>query len=666
MAAPRSARSDDGRLELPPATPLHAKFDSWLTSTFQSPVRKPPKRTTRLLRPLLGHSASLPTVSAAPAPRPKRPVVLPSIESIQRTRFEALVTEASYASWAYPSSGPQPGLLFTKVLGTLPANCGVAIPATLVRETDGTFQLVYSTADRRLVSRLYPSKAAVEEDAPRLVRLLTRRAHTIAVVVKKPDAAMRANTLELLETKQDVARALRALLLASAGIFGLQEFVPAKSQRAQTALMVRVAWFSAKPAANVAWVFSDSAHPVVDTTDATACRVDKATAPASWAEPRQLTQRIAVGISAATSMQFRALVADFVQDDEGGWWCLQVKAFRVAELKARPEVTKAPTAKCTGLFCRSMDEAPPLGGLPQTLLYKDILRGNFFSQNSGLSNASAAYEAYAQSWSRKVRNLLYNRVVVCGVCFHRYSQLLQENVPSAPVLEDLPTQQLLASIEALLPSATEAPMPIDANASMVVSSNQNDSEQADSAEKDDCEAFVSPRREATPRLDDVPIESANPAEVVAPAIEEHFSSLQSGVLSSPPRVSAPSLGRANSVDSFWTQLQPSRPAAAPTPVATPSIVVLPKHFMVVQATALFFDDQYKQSVLLEIQSMMAEMHSVVVTADDGNAGLMALQSLFLEVQDDCIEGRYGLDAVAISNGVPTLTVTPHFTKSAST
>ncbi|EQC29047.1 hypothetical protein SDRG_13201 [Saprolegnia diclina VS20] len=684
------ARGKDVRLESPPLlNPLHEKFDSWLTSTFAlSPQgRKPRKRTARLLRPLLGHSASEPTAATVHAEKqlsakPKRPVTsLPSIETIQRQRFAALVAEASYRSFSYPSRlGLGPGLLFTKALGALANSDDILLPATLVREESGTYRLVYSNADQRICTREYASKADVEADAPRLLRLFTRRQQAICAAVKTYDPATKSNTLDLLETRQDVARALRSLLLVTSGVVGLQEFIAAKPNRVQSSLLVRCAFVPTRPKQSVVWVFTDTAHPVVDTTDAQACRVDKATAPTSWATPRAQTQVLVTAMMAATSIRFTALVADFAQDDEGRWWCLQVKAFRAADVEARAEPEKpATTPKCAGQFCK--ENATPREMAKQPLLYKDLLRGNFLTQNSELPNVAAAYEVYAQSWSRRVRNQLYNRVLVCTKCYDRYNQLL--TVPSQPsttvtLASSASLQQLLASMEAMVPElAPLSPPGTDP------STPKDIEDEAPTNQEPTPRALTKARvvHEETENVCD--IESQMPlTTTVDPRLERPVSpeispcctsqaptgQSSQAVISSRSAVVEdvmpvlPLARRASVVDSFWDQLQPAKPLVAPVPsAATIPVVVLPKHSMSVDPSRLFFDDQYKQSVLVEMHAVMADMHTVVIsaTSDDATA-TMALQSLFLEVQDDCIEGVYGLDAVDTINSRPQLTVTPHF------
>ncbi|OQS00036.1 hypothetical protein THRCLA_21768 [Thraustotheca clavata] len=688
-------RQENYQVDSPMINPLHEKFDSWLASTFQSPIRKPKsKRQSRLLRPLLGHASSLPALQANEPNiiddtnnRIKR--VLPSIESIQVNRFNTLRQEASYGLWTYLRSSIRPGLAFTPQFSSL-SSTQVNIPVTFIREEQGIYRLVYSNSEHMIKTHVYPSKSAVEQDTTRIVRLLVRRPSRFCAVVKIFEPATQTNKLELLETKQEVLRAIKALLLATSGVFGIQEFIPSKSQK--LSMLVRCAWHNNKSTNNIAWVLTDSVHSIVNTHDAQACRIDKVVSSSSWGKPRELTQGLANDLTIATSLKFQSLVADFVQDDEGSWWCLQVKAFRLSETKL--PATPPPPAllmKCPGHLCEPNVQNDKM---TNTILYKDILYGNFVAQNTDHPVIQEAYDAYSKQLSRKVRNQLYNRVNVCTNCYYRYMQFQQEK--DKVVRNEKTIDDLLVSMESMispLPESStvvENPKVLEPENSTLPETIENpieatelaqcfefNNEEASKTNQLECE-------QSTPReaLSMKNFENSNltvPPEIIEnelrdkpnlqflPEINENeprdkpnIQVLSEIIANDQPKEKS----SVNVVDAFWHQFQPKISIQEPkqTPIQNPqSVVVLPKHYMTIQAKTIFFDDQYKQSILLEIQTMMNDFHTVIVSADEEENALIALQSLFLELQDNCIEGMYGLDGISTnsSNGKLQLTLTPH-------
>jgi hypothetical protein len=75
---------------------------------------------------------------------------------------------------------------------------------------------------------------------------------------------------------------------------------------------------------------------------------------------------------------------------------------------------------------------------------------------------------------------------------------------------------------------------------------------------------------------------------------------------------------------------------------------------------LFFNDNYKQEVLWKIRETMQQMHIVEVKCHGENSEL-ALQTIHLEMQDECVEGAYGLqDVQLVEDGSRCITLTPFF------
>ncbi|GAQ82126.1 hypothetical protein KFL_001010110 [Klebsormidium nitens] len=80
-----------------------------------------------------------------------------------------------------------------------------------------------------------------------------------------------------------------------------------------------------------------------------------------WAEPLALTARIARHVERARKLpgRFQELVADFIHGEDGRWWFLQVKAFKIAPfeatvLKPLRAQTERRAQECRGDYCRTL------------------------------------------------------------------------------------------------------------------------------------------------------------------------------------------------------------------------------------------------------------------------------------------------------------------------
>jgi hypothetical protein len=105
----------------------------------------------------------------------------------------------------------------------------------------------------------------------------------------------------------------------------IQKYIKSKGSKAW---VVRAVWQDQKPA--YAWVITDSNTVHTDTTSQETCTVVKSsTSTNCWPEPKQLAGKLAEALQLAHKIRLEMLAVDFLQDANGLWWMLQVKAFKL-------------------------------------------------------------------------------------------------------------------------------------------------------------------------------------------------------------------------------------------------------------------------------------------------------------------------------------------------
>ncbi|KAJ1462010.1 hypothetical protein M885DRAFT_610903 [Pelagophyceae sp. CCMP2097] len=199
-----------------------------------------------------------------------------------------------------------------------------------------------------------------------------------------------------------------------------------------------------------AWVVSD-VDPFVTASNCRGCTVVRSVpSAASWAEPKALARRALQGVAAAVGRRFDELAADFVQDQGGEWWLLQLKGYKLADGKAignraieqALEQASGHTAKravvdecasrapadddsnqpaeraCCGDACSQPIPAADahayegVRGAPYSLPRKVIVEARATSEEE-------AFKTYS-NMSKRDRLTFYDNVHVCAACHYAY------------------------------------------------------------------------------------------------------------------------------------------------------------------------------------------------------------------------------------------------------
>jgi hypothetical protein len=291
----------------------------------------------------------------------------------------------------------------------------------------------------------------------------------------------------------------------------LQKKIPCKGLT--KAWIVRSVWQKKKSSiSSFVWILTADTSsentstklPSNDDENATpSCHIVKSSGPNAWTEPRSIVNDFVLSLETILKISFKEFVADFIQDLNGKWWFLQVKAFKI-----RPRAHSAPaplassatattsatvttalgsTFKCTGLYCSSPvnsdekkiekeEENCTLKQKPAGFLsYKEMLICQFLevytsqkdmSITGGHSTFSGALDFFLLNVSRKERNLFYNRIPLCQACIQKYTRLREilqktiEQEKNKPMTTSLATVTKVSSIpkKMLAPIAMTSPV----------------------------------------------------------------------------------------------------------------------------------------------------------------------------------------------------------------
>ncbi|ETV71296.1 hypothetical protein H257_13428 [Aphanomyces astaci] len=655
-------------------------FESWLSTAFPaSPPKKGSKgAAARLLKPLhrrpelnqnqtnqtqnqvhllRRQTASLPALGQTRPPDPKLQ---------QLARFHSLVAECSYESTTPTSSsttsrtattsGPRLEF-FTALTSVHQQDIGMHMPCTFVCDGAGSFTLLYTVTPTILQVKMYPSTVAVTKDAHRIVNLLSRRntsdAQTVLACYKVPLGP--GNDIHFLHSKLAILQHLETIAHNPTQVAALQEYIQPKGSKAW---LVRSVW---QPKHPFVWVLTDQNHHFTNTKCMDSCHIDKSTSSSSWPVPKGLTANLVRVLEPTLNVKFQQVVVDLIQNDQGQWWLIQVKAFR----------------------CKRAT---------------DYLFVNFC-----VDHFEHEWDHHLTSLHPKDRNRLYNQVLFCDTCYPQYAaQKTPVLCPSVPPL--LPTTHtrspanmqpttrlqeradntnaLLASLEAALivPDAIQSP-------ECDQSSQPNDL----AATTTVCEPQITTARHCSSMIErkrllphDEPHDAAlEPSAVpgtgsttptVAPQLmaTNHTTQLTSPEVVVISALPAPK-SASQHLDTLWSKLAPPplHPQQPPlstalssttsTTSSSSSIVVLPQETVDVDAARIFYDEPYKNQVVSTIRSHFHSMHAVRVACRSPDLATLALHTLFLEIRDECIEGQYGLFNGAFPDNTTSHTFTPYYT-----
>ncbi|ETW08158.1 hypothetical protein H310_02495 [Aphanomyces invadans] len=680
---------------------MQTAFDSWLATAFPASPPKKASKKARLLHPLQRR----PLPESSP-PRPPhthhrhKPTTLPALQaplvptSHQLARFHSLVAECSCHAIEYNDTSTLPRVAFFRALASAnQVDIGVQVPSTFFSDGKGGFTLLYTaTSASILQAKAYATKVAVMKDAQQIVRLLTRSAPMLgshpadkhgALVCYKVQQSQ-GNDLQFLQSNVAVLQQLDSITSSPTTIAALQEYIQPKGSKTW---LVRSVWQCKHPP--FVWVLSDHEHNFVDTTSMATCHIDKCTTSSSWPVPKAVAANLVCVLESALNVKFALAVVDLIQSEQGQWWLTQVKAFRWKRVVVVPpprhvasnQDEGTPRATCANRSCKH----PPNPNL--SMLYKDVLFYHF--DNAGHDDPAGAWEAHLACLHRKERNRLYNRAMFCDSCYALYAA--KKAIPPAKPSKTLSkppvnTDDLLVAFEAAIaihdgahvafapeddaPTATE-PSPGGDSITARDSVNQ----QVDPAPIAST-VIASPkalRAEVKPSAidtTDLPISSTSmPAATPSLYHVEHALEACDPAYTELPSSVRPSSTRPmpHHLDTLWATLAPA-PVAPSTSApleraatSSNSIVVLPRETIDLDASRFFFDDSYKRCLLATIRTHFQAMHCVQVecTDDTGGKRALAIQTLFLDVQDECIEGQYGLFQASAA-ATSSLTLTPFY------
>lgn len=174
----------------------------------------------------------------------------------------------------------------------------------------------------------------------------------------------------------------------------------------------------------------------------------------AWLQPRRIVETVAHRLEAFLSLSFAALSLDLIQDTEGKWWYLQVKAFQshaktgvkhsLTRTNSTPERVFSSLNRCDGKFCQepapNEQNAMLYASFPsRQLLRKDLISCHYFQdyymhQTDDTSDFSAALDWFLRTKvSKKDRCRLYEVVVLCKNCIEKYFSLQQQLVSAVNV-----------------------------------------------------------------------------------------------------------------------------------------------------------------------------------------------------------------------------------------
>lgn len=312
----------------------------------------------------------------------------------------------------------------------------------------------------------------------------------LAVSKHARDTSCKSNATFLLKSAEDVEVAIDRLwngTLASdsqqqesAGDSGhccaIQKYVPFKGASSSSVFsksnantISRKAWiarpvYRKKDRASWIWILTNSANSeMTDSTSHDNCQLVKCTAAQSWAAPRLIASTCSHSFENLLHVSITELALDLIQDSDGRWWLLQVKAFQLRRqlrpssaaantvaLDNETRVKSAPTRlegngsltqlhkkwRCAGQYCTdnasdgnnqdSSVNAGPSGYLTKKVLlscdfYEKYMTQSDMSVTSGFTDFSVALSFHLQhQLSKRERNQLYESQPLCSACVTKY------------------------------------------------------------------------------------------------------------------------------------------------------------------------------------------------------------------------------------------------------
>lgn len=315
----------------------------------------------------------------------------------------------------------------------------------------------------------------------------TRSGSVLAVNKHASDASCKSNATFLLKSNEDVEVAIDRLWNGTlvpdshqqenGGNDGfshscaIQKYVSVKGSTTGTSTISRKAWiarpvYRKKARASWIWILTDSANSeMTDSASHDSCQLVKCTAPQSWASPRLIASTCSHFFENLLRVSITELTLDLIQDSDGKWWLLQVKAFQVRRQHHRPSSAAASTGdlgneirvksapnrlegsgsltqqhkkwRCAGRYCNddgeaqnnqesSMASSAPSGYLTKKVLlscdfYEKYMTQSDMSVTSGFASFRAALSFHLQHQvSKRDRNQLYESQPLCSACVTKY------------------------------------------------------------------------------------------------------------------------------------------------------------------------------------------------------------------------------------------------------
>lgn len=311
----------------------------------------------------------------------------------------------------------------------------------------------------------------------------------LAVSKHARDASCKSNATFLLKSAEDVEVAIDRLWNGTLApdsqqqessddidhCCAIQKYVPFKGasssafSNSNATTISRKAWiarpvYRKKDRASWIWILTDSANSeMTDSTSHDSCQLVKCTAAQSWAAPRLIASTCSHFFENLLRVSITELALDLIQDSDGRWWLLQVKAFQLRRqlrpssaaantvaLDNETRVKSAPTRlegsgsltqlhkkwRCAGQYCNdsasddnnqdSSVNAGPSGYLTKKVLlscdfYEKYMTQSDMSVTSGFTDFSAALSFHLQHQiSKRERNQLYESQPLCNACVTKY------------------------------------------------------------------------------------------------------------------------------------------------------------------------------------------------------------------------------------------------------
>lgn len=472
---------------------------------------------------------------------PKLPALVQAIPSreaadlqrqeAQRRRHQAVADEANCVAYEYRAP-LEPGLAFFELLArtaTGTTTSGVEVGSPLERElrsfpvrVSPTLIRTHSREKRSVVllftrterdgdgaashvlhAREFATEQQFRKQRQGLLHIFTGDRDPLELdgpfaVSKRGTESCKSNETFLLASLDDVEVALDSLWdnqgdigIGGDGLCAIQKLVVSKSGASVVGSNVRKAWiarpvYRKKDSASWVWILTDSNSSELTESSHDACQIVRCAGTQSWVEPRALAAACSQRFETVLHVSFQELVLDLIQDSNGEWWLLQVKAFRVRclppnrplsanvedraatrvqEDEREKRVTSAPDRlngasaggaaagkkwRCAGKFCRSdsgigsidsswtpayvvdASTTPPSAYWTKKVLlscefFDAYMTQRDMSLTSGFGDVSAALAFHLQhQLSKRERNQLYEPQPLCSVCASKYHGIREQ------------------------------------------------------------------------------------------------------------------------------------------------------------------------------------------------------------------------------------------------